>query len=108
VREALGESSDKSRYIETVALRGYRFLAEVERIGEAAAVVAKAGPADPGKKDRAVPLQILSAMAYWASASWYSAQTRIPVIPTEIILQRIASDRQAAWLRPFQLLRIQA
>jgi DNA-binding winged helix-turn-helix (wHTH) protein len=34
LRDALGESADKPRYVETVARRGYRFLCEVERIGE--------------------------------------------------------------------------
>ena len=36
LRDALGESADKPRYVETVARRGYRFLGEVERIGEPA------------------------------------------------------------------------
>lgn len=33
LREALGESAGKPRYVETVARRGYRFLGNVERIG---------------------------------------------------------------------------
>jgi serine/threonine protein kinase len=33
LRDALGESAGKPRYVETVARRGYRFLGEVERIG---------------------------------------------------------------------------
>ena len=34
MRDALGESADKPSYVETVARRGYRFLGEVERVGE--------------------------------------------------------------------------
>jgi serine/threonine protein kinase len=34
LRDALGESADQPRYVETVARRGYRFLGEVEKIGE--------------------------------------------------------------------------
>ena len=35
LRSALGDRADKPRYIETVARRGYRFIAEVQRsIGE--------------------------------------------------------------------------
>ena len=34
LRDALGESADKPSYVETVARRGYRFLGEVERVGE--------------------------------------------------------------------------
>ena len=36
LRDALGESAEKRRYIETVARRGYRFLGEVEAIEVAA------------------------------------------------------------------------
>src|SRR5580658_5776726 len=32
LRDALGESAEKPRYIETVARRGYRFLGEVETV----------------------------------------------------------------------------
>ncbi len=34
LRDALGESAEKPRYIETLARRGYRFLAEVEPVWE--------------------------------------------------------------------------
>ena len=34
LRDALGESADQPRYIETVARRGYRFLGEVQKVGE--------------------------------------------------------------------------
>ncbi|MGO9262570.1 MAG: protein kinase domain-containing protein [Bryobacteraceae bacterium] len=34
LRDALGESADKPRCVETVARRGYRFLGEVVRVGE--------------------------------------------------------------------------
>ena len=34
LRDALGESADAPRYVETVARRGYRFLGEVQKIGE--------------------------------------------------------------------------
>src|ERR1700683_2391806 len=32
LRDALGETADRPRYVETVARRGYRFLGEVERL----------------------------------------------------------------------------
>src|SRR5580700_4745459 len=34
LRDALGESAGQPRYVETVARRGYRFLGEIERVGE--------------------------------------------------------------------------
>ena len=36
VRQALGDSADNPSYVETVPRRGYRFVAQVERVGEAA------------------------------------------------------------------------
>jgi len=51
LRDALGESADKPRYVETVARRGYRFLGEVERVGEpqaAAQPAAQPVAVDPG------------------------------------------------------------
>ena len=36
LREALGDSSDTPRFVETLARRGYRFIAPVERLGQAA------------------------------------------------------------------------
>ena len=42
LREALGDSADNPVYIETLARRGYRFLAPVEREGEAAPVASTA------------------------------------------------------------------
>lgn len=36
LREALGDSAGRPRYVETIAKRGYRFLASVERTGEPA------------------------------------------------------------------------
>ncbi len=35
LRNALGESAEDPRYVETLAKRGYRFVGEVERVGEA-------------------------------------------------------------------------
>jgi eukaryotic-like serine/threonine-protein kinase len=45
LRDALGESADKPRYVETVARRGYRFLGDVERVGEALPASPQAEPA---------------------------------------------------------------
>jgi DNA-binding winged helix-turn-helix (wHTH) protein len=36
VRDALGDSAGSPKYVETIAKRGYRFLGEVEAVGEAA------------------------------------------------------------------------
>ena len=44
VRDALGDSAGSPKYVETIAKRGYRFLGEVEAVGEAAPATL-AGPA---------------------------------------------------------------
>jgi TolB-like protein/DNA-binding winged helix-turn-helix (wHTH) protein/Flp pilus assembly protein TadD len=44
IRDALGDSAESPRFVETVARRGYRFLAEVKAVD--AAPVPSAGPAD--------------------------------------------------------------
>ena len=38
MREALGDKANSPRFVETLARKGYRFVAPVERIGEAAVV----------------------------------------------------------------------
>src|SRR4051812_39188081 len=45
LRDALGDSASDPRYIETLARRGYRFIAEV--VGGEAAVATTATPAEP-------------------------------------------------------------
>ena len=48
---ALGDSAEQPRYIETVARRGYRFVGEVEKIGEAnAPEAAESGAAEPPRR----------------------------------------------------------
>jgi len=46
VREALGDSASSPRYVETLARRGYRFLAQVER-AQMAGALANSAPATP-------------------------------------------------------------
>src|SRR5450432_4672499 len=68
LREALGDSAASPKYVETIAKRGYRFLAEVEKVEE---TVASAGirtnalsdvastpaatPASPAQGQEAIP-----------------------------------------------------
>jgi TolB-like protein/DNA-binding winged helix-turn-helix (wHTH) protein/Flp pilus assembly protein TadD len=51
VREALGDSAEHARFVETVASRGYRFLADVAVVGDASdakTIAADAAPARSG------------------------------------------------------------
>ena len=53
IREALGDSAEAPRFVETLPRRGYRFIAPVEgKIGPAAQVVEEAAPAKPGRRHR--------------------------------------------------------
>jgi TolB-like protein/DNA-binding winged helix-turn-helix (wHTH) protein/Flp pilus assembly protein TadD len=47
IRDALGDSAEKPRFVETVARRGYRFLADVTAVGEEEARAAAPQPLSP-------------------------------------------------------------
>ena len=59
LREALGDSASSPRYVETLARRGYRFVAKVERDPEEGRVTVPADPVAPVNslhRDLVVPL----------------------------------------------------
>src|SRR5574341_1129036 len=68
LREALGDSADRPRFVETVPRRGYRFIAPVEKPGEATIQgverrqVEEANQARPANRRRALVVA-LSALA---------------------------------------------
>ena len=47
IRDALGDSSESPRFVETIARRGYRFLAEVKQVESVAAHIAKPVEEEP-------------------------------------------------------------
>ncbi len=51
IREALGDSAESPRFVETVARRGYRFLADV-RVADAAAVRSPDAAIEPSSRGR--------------------------------------------------------
>ena len=69
IREALGDSANNPRFVETLARRGYRFVAPVERIvedgGTAVSVLLQEQPSEP---DQVSPPVILSRSRILASA----------------------------------------
>src|SRR5579875_157361 len=52
VREALGDKAASPRFVETLARRGYRFVAPVERIGEEPAGAPGAETRSPPREER--------------------------------------------------------
>ncbi|MBA2603255.1 MAG: tetratricopeptide repeat protein [Acidobacteria bacterium] len=75
LREALGDSADGPRYIETLPRRGYRFIAPVERIriNDAPPPVST----DPAPGSTALPAQEGTPTVSWASwaARWHRSRT---------------------------------
>jgi TolB-like protein/DNA-binding winged helix-turn-helix (wHTH) protein/Flp pilus assembly protein TadD len=51
IREALGDSAENARFIETVASRGYRFLADVAVVGDTSDVKQVAADSGPPRSD---------------------------------------------------------
>ena len=78
LRDALGESAEKPRYIETVARRGYRFLGEVEGVEAPASAPSASEPlAAAARKStltiwRASPSPTIWCLTNWAEAEWVS------------------------------------
>jgi DNA-binding winged helix-turn-helix (wHTH) protein len=63
LRQALGDSADNPRYVETLARRGYRFIASVEGIVAVGAGLAPPKVAAGGRASQGVPLQELASSA---------------------------------------------
>ncbi len=91
IREALGDSADSPRFIETLPRRGYRFLTPVEVVGAVAAA------AQPAKRRAArQPRRVLFAVAaavvllaglaglgWWVTRDSHGAIRSIAVLPLE-------------------------
>jgi TolB-like protein/DNA-binding winged helix-turn-helix (wHTH) protein/Flp pilus assembly protein TadD len=121
IREALGDSAESPRFVETVARRGYRFLAEV-KVADAApapspehATQAYPSPETPGRPDSAdkpappkpTPLRpvwklpvfavllVIASFAIWKLYSWKHASPLIrslAVLPLESLSSDTSQD----------------
>ena len=108
IREALSDSAESPRFVETVARRGYRFLAEVTAAEEAAApsAVPAAKPAarktfpPVARRGVAVPvlvllLAVLAAWVFFRSRNGASSPSRIrslAVLPLESLSADASQD----------------
>jgi TolB-like protein/DNA-binding winged helix-turn-helix (wHTH) protein/tetratricopeptide (TPR) repeat protein len=71
LREALGDSAETPRFIETLARRGYRFVASVERLGPPAAAPAAApSPRAAGRRLRWAAAAVLAVAALALGWHW--------------------------------------
>jgi DNA-binding winged helix-turn-helix (wHTH) protein/TolB-like protein/Tfp pilus assembly protein PilF len=59
IRQALGDSATKPRFVETIPKRGYRFLADVRAAAPAVTVAAQAASTQPDKRHRTPWLWVL-------------------------------------------------
>jgi cholera toxin transcriptional activator len=71
IREALGDSASRPRYLETVARKGYRFLAPVEWIQPPAAVPLKISPEIHPELEIPLPRRALVRSLFGAIQSMY-------------------------------------
>jgi TolB-like protein/DNA-binding winged helix-turn-helix (wHTH) protein/Tfp pilus assembly protein PilF len=91
VREALGDSADNPRFVETVPRRGYRFLAPVESITALAPVIPPQHQPDVVLPRRRVPLLSLgislgAAALLFVLAVLWSGYTPVAPAPSRAVL----------------------
>jgi TolB-like protein/DNA-binding winged helix-turn-helix (wHTH) protein/tetratricopeptide (TPR) repeat protein len=105
VRNALRDSSESPRFIETVPGRGYRFIAAVQAVTEPASIsasisaVPSSAPTRHGRPPMWIAAVVLLAVAGAGSAAWFAFEggpklTRIAVLPFE----NLTGDEQFAYL----------
>ena len=82
IREALGDSADSPRFVETVARRGYRFLADVRTSGPAV----HAAPANPVPVEVAPP--VIKERSSW---TWLVTASVLVVLATAGVLWGVHS-----------------
>jgi len=104
IREALGDSAESPRFVETVARRGYRFLAEV-KVADAVpapspehATQAYPSPETPGRPDSAdkpAPPKPTPLRPVW----------KLPVFAVLLVMASLAIWKLYSWKHPSPLIR---
>ena len=83
IREALGDKASNSRFVETLARRGYRFVAPVERISFDNSGSDNSGPGDSATLPES-PLADIEAETYTPPEPASSSRSRILATPEEL------------------------
>jgi eukaryotic-like serine/threonine-protein kinase len=102
LRQTLGDSADRPRYIETIPRQGYRFIAPVAK---AAATPAEGqrreSTGESSTKQRLVWIALsagLAALVVWAAGYWIGARTASA--PTDVVTQFKVEPPPGYWLEP--------
>jgi TolB-like protein/DNA-binding winged helix-turn-helix (wHTH) protein/Tfp pilus assembly protein PilF len=95
LRAALNDSADQPRYVETLARRGYRFIAPLNEAGHglglaaspASPSVAKTTPASGGRRLSLIAITVLAfAFGGWEWRQWRHRLPAVPVIHSLAVL----------------------
>ncbi len=96
VRDALGDTADHPKFVETVAKRGYRFLLPVTVVDETAAAAEAPAPLAPPVRPRwkwAVAAGILGIAGIWFVAAHFPAQRPTTIHSLAVLpLQNLSPD----------------
>jgi DNA-binding winged helix-turn-helix (wHTH) protein len=94
IREALGDSSENPRFVETLPRRGYRFISPITVNGTDAAGNRSTSESEPAARTRALLAStLLGAVIVLAAGSlWIYKRRETPAAPTQRTLTRITFD----------------
>src|SRR2546426_12626919 len=103
IREALGDSAQSPRFVETVARRGYRFLAEV-RVADAAPVRSPELEIQPDLAAEARESRDLSGKLAVTKHRLPSLAWKISVFVLLLLMASLATWKLYSWNRPFPVI----
>jgi TolB-like protein/DNA-binding winged helix-turn-helix (wHTH) protein/Flp pilus assembly protein TadD len=104
IRDALGDSADSPRFVETVPRRGYRFVADVKAADTSSArssELASQSTSDAGAADRSEPaVKVTLLEQLLPSLAW-----RISVIVLLLLISSLVAWKISTWNRPPPVIR---
>jgi len=99
IREALGDSAESPRFVETVARRGYRFLAEV-KVADATSVRSPERPTVEAPERPDLVGKLAMPKTFPRSLAW-----KISVLVVLLMMASLASWKFYSWKRPSPIIR---
>ncbi len=104
IREALGDSAESPRFVETVARRGYRFLAEV-KVVDAAPVRSSELATQPRPSAETHPLPDPTGKPAKPQSVPLSMALKISVFGVLLVMASLAAWKLYSWKRPSTIIR---